>query len=51
MPKRTIKRVYRELTPAESFRLKKARAEVEADKNAIIERGRRLLRARKQSNN
>lgn len=49
MAKRTAKRIYRELTPQESARLKQARFEAEADKEAIIARGREIRQARRRA--
>lgn len=42
--KRDIKRVHRILSEAESERLRKVRAEIELEKDEILERGRRLKR-------
>jgi len=49
MAKRLAKRVYRELTPAESERLKRARHETEEDKEGILARGREIRQARRQA--
>jgi hypothetical protein len=49
MVKRAAKRVYRELSEAESRRLKQAREEALADRESIIERGRQLKQQKQRA--